>query len=155
MDANFDGDFSASTGDIFGKIRKEKKHEKRIHQTDRSGSMFSNRNDEDVKSKRIKSDKYTTLPSSANTTPNRVVSQIFRGVNVADYIEARALEVANTIDALDEAAMVEGKRVLQRLPRHMRRRAASYDARRIPRNQRKTAEREVDYSVFKMFRNIL
>ena len=150
MDVNFDGDFTAATGDIFGKRRKERKHEKRFHQKDRSGSMFSNRSDEGTKSKRVKSDEYTAAPSSANGTPNRVVSQIFRGVNVAEYIEARALEVANTIEALDEAAMVEGKRVLQRLPRHMRRRAASYDARRIPRNQRKIAEGEVQHSVFKI-----
>ena len=142
MADEFDGDFTASTGDIFGKRGKGKRNEKQKSKKVRAEGNFSKENDEDVKSKRFKTDKDGNGPKF--TTPSdRVVSQVFRGINVAEYVEARALEVSNTIEALNEAAKIEGKRVLQRLPRHMRRRAASYDARRIPRCQRKTAMREV------------
>ena len=150
MEEEFDGDFTASTGDLFGKRGKGRKHEKQRHKKGPSGSGSVDKSDEDVKCKRVKGDEVgaTPQPTMSHTPSNRVVSLAFRGINVAHYLEARALEVANTMEALNEAAKVEGKRVLQRLPRHMRRRAASYDARRIPRNQRKTALREVEAKLF-------
>ena len=138
MERDFDGDFTASTGDIFGKNRKIYKQSRKKGRLEKA---VTDGGDQDVKNKRIKSDEALT---SSNTSANRITSEVFRGINVAEYIEARALEVSNTMEALSEAARVEGKRVLQRLPRHMRRRAASYDARRIPRSQRKIAMREVD-----------
>ena len=150
MEDEFDGDFTTSTGDLFGKGGKSRKHEKHARKKGPSGRGSVDKSDEGVKCKRLKGDEVDATPqtTTSHTPSNRVASLAFRGINVADYIEARALEVANTMGALDEAAKAEGKRVLQRLPRHMRRRAASYDARRIPRNQRKTAIREVEANLF-------
>ncbi|XP_065072261.1 ribonucleases P/MRP protein subunit POP1-like [Rhopilema esculentum] len=124
-----DGDFVTATGDIFGKRRK-----RRHGEVGRSG--------EDVKKIENESHKKGLNFISGSTASAPAMSQVFRGVNVAEFIEARALEVSNTVKALREAESMEGKRVFQSLPRHMRRRAASYDIRRIPRNQRKMAAKE-------------
>lgn len=141
-----EGDFIASTGNIFGKKRKERKDDYKPHKKDNLSTESRDYNDEKQNPKRLKTAKDEKGPMHSKdeiATPSRVVSQIFRGINVVEYLEARALEVSSTLDALNEAAREEGKRVLQRLPRHMRRRAASYDPRRIPRSQRKKAIREV------------
>ena len=130
-----DGDFVTATGDIFGKRRKRKHGD-------------ASRSGEDVKKIENESRKKGLNLISGSTDSAPAMSQVFRGVNVAEFIEARALEVSNTVKALREAESMEGKRVFQSLPRHMRRRAASYDIRRIPRNQRKMAAKEVSNSIY-------
>ncbi len=73
------------------------------------------------------------------------VSQVLRGINVLSFAEARAVEIQDTMEALKEATTVEGKRVFQKLPRHMRRRAASFNRRRLPRRMHQKAIKEVLY----------
>ena len=157
-----EGDFTLSTGDIFG--RKRKRGDTYSREIDKGAKSDDGLSKEPGK-KRSKGNKFDG-PKSAQyriggnkrhhsegigqksnaTEPgsSAVVSEVLRGVNVADFIESRALEVSNAMEALKEASLLEGKRVLQRLPRHMRRRAASYDTRRIPRSQRMAAAREVN-----------
>lgn len=140
-----EGDFTASTGDIFGRRGKGKRSDNSSRKKHHLADGASNKDEKESERKRPKAGGLEREPEVSKTDcpSRRVVSQVFRGINVADYFEARALEVSNTVEALKEAAKCEGKRVLQRLPRHMRRRAASYDARRIPRSQRKMALKEV------------
>ena len=122
------------SSDVFGRKRKRDFHE-----------AVNDGNTTTIDAVHSPSGKKVNIAQTTDDRPKQVVavSQILRGVNVADYAEARALEIANTIEALKEAAALEGKRIFQRLPRHMRRRAASYDRRRIPRNMRKKAAQEV------------
>ena len=157
-----EGDFTLSTGNIFGRKRKRgdaysreidkeanpddglckepgKKHSKGNYFDGPKSAQHPKGGDERHRSEGIGQQSNATEPRSST-----VVSEVLRGVNVADFIESRVLEVSNASEALKEASHLEGKRVLQRLPRHMRRRAASYDTRRIPRSQRMAAAREVN-----------
>ena len=65
-------------------------------------------------------------------------------LDMSECIAARMAEV----DAMYEASVsVHGNaRIMQNLPRHMRRRAANHNIKRLPRNVRHTAAREVDIS---------
>ena len=63
------------------------------------------------------------------------------GVNVLDYFGARVTEVNSLQKAL--ANKEGGKRVFQKLPRHMRRRAMSHNPKRLPRRLREAAAKEV------------
>lgn len=65
------------------------------------------------------------------------------GVNVYDYAESRALEMKNLKCALTEAKFSQDMRAFQQLPRHMRRRAASHDVKRLPKYLRNRALKEV------------
>ena len=57
------------------------------------------------------------------------------------FAEARAYEMKNLQEALKHAN--QNSLPQQRLPRHMRRRAASHDIRRIPKRLRPFAKKEV------------
>ena len=72
-----------------------------------------------------------------------VVSKAPRGINSAEFAESRALEIHNMLQALSSAAKQSNKRVFQSLPRHMRRRAASHNSKRIPVRLRDAYDREV------------
>ncbi|XP_065648653.1 ribonucleases P/MRP protein subunit POP1 isoform X2 [Hydra vulgaris] len=65
-----------------------------------------------------------------------------RGINIYDYAVARAYEIKNLQNALKEADHLKHQRIFQQLPRHMRRRAASYDIRRLPHRLREKAQAE-------------
>lgn len=64
------------------------------------------------------------------------------GVNVVDFVEARATELNSMQKALKHKG--KGKRVFQTLPRHMRRRAMSHNPKRLPRRLREAAAKEVN-----------
>lgn len=49
-----------------------------------------------------------------------------------EFAEAKACEISNLKDAINTANETQNSRVFQSLPRHMRRRAASHDIRRVP-----------------------
>ncbi len=139
--------------DVFGRKRKKKAKkaskkssskknldERQTDHASRDGPSQENVSDEPSK-KKVKIE-----PEEEPKRPT-VVSQVLRGINVASFAEARALEISNTLEALKEAASMEGKRVFQRVPRHMRRRAASHNRKRIPRRLRSRAAEEVSYSL--------
>lgn len=81
-----------------------------------------------------------TSPSSS--TP-AIISQAPRGINAAEFAEARALEINNMVEAIKEADSLSGKRLFQTLPKHMRRRAMSHNIKRIPSRLRQRASFEV------------
>ncbi|KXJ21203.1 ribonucleases P/MRP protein subunit POP1 [Exaiptasia diaphana] len=71
-----------------------------------------------------------------------VTSQAPRGINVAEFAEARALELHNMIQEISTADKKGSKRVFQSLPKHMRRRAASYNVKRMPVRLRELGKKE-------------
>ncbi|VDM42584.1 unnamed protein product [Toxocara canis] len=68
-----------------------------------------------------------------------------REINIVRFARERVAQIAELLDAIDNHTLVSGevtrgpRTALQRLPRHMRRRAMSYNIKRFPRNQRKFA----------------
>ncbi|XP_002737579.1 ribonucleases P/MRP protein subunit POP1-like isoform X2 [Saccoglossus kowalevskii] len=64
-----------------------------------------------------------------------------RCINVADFAEARATEINTMMKAMNNIS--GGRRIFQKLPRHMRRRAMSHNVKRLPRRLRARAEAEV------------
>ena len=79
---------------------------------------------------------------SMSSTPS-VVSKSPRGINVGEFSESRAFEIYNMVEAIKAADRSSGKRLFQRLPRHMRRRAMSHNVKRMPARLRYRAELEV------------
>ena len=78
-----------------------------------------------------------------NSTPATSVAP--RGINVAEFAESRALEIHNMVEAMADADKASRKRLFQQLPRHMRRRAMSYNVKRLPVRLRKEAQAEVSW----------
>ncbi|KAL4002755.1 Ribonucleases P/MRP protein subunit POP1 family protein [Acanthocheilonema viteae] len=68
-----------------------------------------------------------------------------RGINVIHFVKERVRQIAELIQAVDNRVLVSGevtkgpRTAIQRLPRHMRRRAMSYSIKRFPRMQRRFA----------------
>ncbi|VDK80434.1 unnamed protein product [Litomosoides sigmodontis] len=68
-----------------------------------------------------------------------------RGVNVIHFVKERVRQIAELIQAVDNRILISGevskgpRTAVQRLPRHMRRRAMSYNIKRFPRMQRRFA----------------
>lgn len=62
-------------------------------------------------------------------------------INVVKFLESRSREM----EAMRQSAVLvsTNARVMQQLPRHMRRRAASHNVKRLPRHLRLEAEKEV------------
>lgn len=82
---------------------------------------------------------------SYTTEPASVMFKAPRGINAAEFAEARALEIHNMMTALSTASQHSNKRVFQSLPRHMRRRAASHNSKRMPARLRDAYNREVGW----------
>jgi ribonuclease P/MRP protein subunit POP1 len=74
-----------------------------------------------------------SMPILANTP---------RDLNIADFVVNRMDEIVDLLNVIDNhelpiGEVTQGPRTtLQRLPRHMRRRAMSYNVKRLPRNRR-------------------
>jgi len=64
-----------------------------------------------------------------------------RGICVTDFVQARAMELHNMTAAIAHHGGT--RRTFQTLPRHMRRRAMSHNAKRIPHCLREQAKNEV------------
>jgi hypothetical protein len=79
--------------------------------------------------------------------PAGIVSKAPRGINAAEFAESRALEIHNMMQALSSASKQSNKRVFQSLPRHMRRRAASHNSKRMPARLRDAYNREVGIKI--------
>ncbi|EJC98842.1 POP1-domain-containing protein [Fomitiporia mediterranea MF3/22] len=65
-------------------------------------------------------------------------------IDVEKFAEARAFEINAMQNAMDNVAAIGTQRVWQTLPRHLRRRAASHDVRRVPARLRQKARSEMD-----------
>ncbi|PCH40247.1 POP1-domain-containing protein [Wolfiporia cocos MD-104 SS10] len=65
-------------------------------------------------------------------------------LNVEKYAEARAFEIDAMERAMQNARSNATQRAWQQLPRHLRRRAASHDVRRVPSRLREKARSEMD-----------
>ncbi|WWC62188.1 uncharacterized protein I303_104782 [Kwoniella dejecticola CBS 10117] len=65
-------------------------------------------------------------------------------IQVEKFAEARALEIHAFQNAIKVAAAQGSTRAFQSLPRHLRRRAASHNPRRVPRRLRSKAAAEID-----------
>ena len=76
---------------------------------------------------------------------------IITEIEIIDFAEGRAAE----IKALEEVVNIAegGKNVIQKLPRHMRRRAMSHNIKRLPKNLRAFATFQV--SVLEAFHEIM
>ncbi|KAI8810251.1 ribonucleases P/MRP protein subunit POP1-domain-containing protein [Cladochytrium replicatum] len=83
-------------------------------------------------------------PSPAPAASSGLQAQ--RALDVVEYCEARAFEINAIEKALQNATEHTGnKRVWQMLPRHMRRRAASYNVKRLPKRvQQRAAEQNAN-----------
>ncbi|THH20545.1 hypothetical protein EW146_g820 [Bondarzewia mesenterica] len=65
-------------------------------------------------------------------------------LDVEKFAEARAFEINAMQEAMKNASSSSTQRAWQELPRHLRRRAASHDIRRVPIRLRKKAKAEMD-----------
>ncbi|QRV86615.1 ribonuclease P/MRP protein subunit POP1 [Ceratobasidium sp. AG-Ba] len=65
-------------------------------------------------------------------------------VDIERFAEARSFEIGAMHSAIKNAASTTTHRVWQTLPRHLRRRAASHDVRRVPVRLRDKAKQEID-----------
>ncbi|EIW65998.1 hypothetical protein TREMEDRAFT_70391 [Tremella mesenterica DSM 1558] len=71
-------------------------------------------------------------------------SQIPNALQVEKFAETRALEILALQNAMKSSADSNNSRVFQSLPRHLRRRAASHNPRRVPKRLRSKAASEID-----------
>lgn len=78
-------------------------------------------------------------PSASSSTPVRLPSD----VSVAEYARRRAQEIESLTQNILASRMRANMQAFQTLPRHMRRRAASYDTRRLPRRLRNLQQSQV------------
>jgi len=61
---------------------------------------------------------------------------VFIEINIVDFVQCRALELEEMMKAVSEPVVGGSRSVMQLLPRHMRRRAANHDVRRLPLKRR-------------------
>ncbi|GBB87563.1 hypothetical protein RclHR1_01400016 [Rhizophagus clarus] len=77
-------------------------------------------------------------------TSSNKANYIPRTIDVVDFAEARAFEINAMNDALERANQAKNSRAAQTLPRHLRRRAASHNVKRLPVRLRKKASEEME-----------
>jgi ribonuclease P/MRP protein subunit POP1 len=73
---------------------------------------------------------------------NEPTNCITDSINAFDYVTSRAKELSSMLHAVQNKG--GAKRTFQKLPRHMRRRAMSYNLRRLPWKQREQASKEME-----------
>ena len=64
-------------------------------------------------------------------------------LNISSFIKAREFEIGALEKSMQKARKSLSARAFQQVPRHMRRRTASHNAKKVPRRLRGRAEREV------------
>jgi len=65
-------------------------------------------------------------------------------INVVDFVQCRALELDEMMKSVSEPVAGSRLRITQQqVPRHMRRRAANHDVRRLPLKRRLAAQSDV------------
>ncbi|KAI5123460.1 hypothetical protein M0805_008830 [Coniferiporia weirii] len=87
-----------------------------------------------------------SLPGPSNSAANASSSMdgLPSTIDVEKFTEARAFEIGAMQEAMENASAGATHRVWQTLPRHLRRRAASHDVRRVPARLRQKARAEMD-----------
>lgn len=64
-------------------------------------------------------------------------------LDVSAYLAARAFEIRSLEKGIISSKHVNSQRAFQKVPRELRRRTASHDVKRVPKQLRKRARREV------------
>jgi ribonuclease P/MRP protein subunit POP1 len=64
-------------------------------------------------------------------------------LNISSFIKAREFEIGALEKSMQKSRKGLSARAFQQVPRHMRRRTASHNAKKVPRRLRRRAEREV------------
>jgi len=75
-------------------------------------------------------------------------------LSLSSFIKAREFEINALDKSMQKARKVLMTRAFQQVPRHMRRRTASHNVKKVPRRLRRRAEREVghgQYSIMRVF----
>ena len=67
-------------------------------------------------------------------------------LDISTFIKSRQFEIETLEKSMQNAKKSLSTRAFQQLPRHMRRRTASHNAKKVPQRLRKRAEREVGCS---------
>lgn len=67
-----------------------------------------------------------------------------------EFVECRALELDQMMKAVSEPVVGGSRSVMQLLPRHMRRRSANHDVRRLPLKRRLEAQNDVCCNKFSL-----
>ncbi|CAB4382576.1 unnamed protein product [Rhizophagus irregularis] len=107
----------------------------------------SNDNNTSKDKKRAKTAVQRTIEThgfTAEDTSSHKANYIPRTIDVVDFAEARAFEINAMNDALERANQAKNSRAAQTLPRHLRRRAASHNVKRLPVRLRKKAIDEME-----------
>ncbi|KAG8816139.1 hypothetical protein FRC17_000417 [Serendipita sp. 399] len=85
------------------------------------------------------------VPSNPTTTSAApVLKPLPASIDVVKFVEARAFEINSMQTAMATVKKSASSRAWQSLPRHLRRRAASHNARRVPVRLRERAKKEMD-----------
>ncbi|KAK7048302.1 ribonucleases P/MRP protein subunit POP1 [Favolaschia claudopus] len=87
-----------------------------------------------------------SIPEAGPSTIGNGVKRLGGAIDVEKFVEARKFEISAMQAAQKSARLVYGaatQRVWQTLPRHLRRRAASHDVRRVPLRLRDRAKQEM------------
>ncbi|KAJ6557418.1 NUC188 domain-containing protein [Mycena vulgaris] len=87
-----------------------------------------------------------TIPVQSNPVPSSSTTgkRLAGAIDVEKFAEARAFEIGAMHTAMKAASASSTQRVWQTLPRHLRRRAASHDVRRVPLRLRDRARQEMN-----------
>ncbi|KAJ8454463.1 hypothetical protein ONZ45_g19296 [Pleurotus djamor] len=116
----------------------------------KSDEEASGRDKKKQKIKNARTIPVQTVPSTSTstngiTTANpKSSSQLPGSLDVERFVEARAFEIDAMHTAMKTASASSTQRAWQALPRHLRRRAASHDVRRVPLRLRDKAKAEMD-----------
>ncbi|CAE6414546.1 unnamed protein product [Rhizoctonia solani] len=92
-----------------------------------------------------------TLPQ----LPKNSIDGLPASLDVERFAQARSFEIGAMQSAMKTATEAASHRVWQTLPRHLRRRAASHDVRRVPVRLREKAKLEIDPAKRKKFIKLL
>ncbi|TIA88306.1 hypothetical protein E3P99_02689 [Wallemia hederae] len=82
----------------------------------------------------------------------KIDTQIPSAINVEDHVKARQFEIKALFKAIDTARTASSTRAFQSLPRHLRRRAASHNPKRVPLRLREKALAEISGDVSRLRR---
>lgn len=105
----------------------------------RKGAPASSSDNNASRNKRVKTQR------DARTLAVQTTSKAFKNgeLDVGSFIKAREYEIKALEDGLARSKKALTQRAFQQVPKDLRRRTASHNAKRVPKRLRKQAEREV------------
>jgi len=92
--------------------------------------------------KRQKSKDARAIPSQTADAALSTTGEL----NIGSFVKAREFEIAALEQSMKKSRNALTQRAFQIVPRHMRRRTASHNVKKIPRRLRRRAAREVSYA---------